>query len=162
MTRTENAIRSERGQSLVEFALGFMIVAILLVAVADFGRAFFTYVALRDAAQEGAIYGSFCPRHVNNMYARARQSSTDPVDLQNTTNIVVTCHYIIDGVEQSTCTGAIQPGRDSLKIIVTFNNFEITTPLLGSILGSQTLPLRAEVIDTILRDIPASEQCPAQ
>jgi Flp pilus assembly protein TadG len=52
---------SERGQSLVELTLTFMILLVLLGGVLDLGRALFTFVALRDAAQEGAVYGSIQP-----------------------------------------------------------------------------------------------------
>jgi Flp pilus assembly protein TadG len=49
--------RVENGQSMVEFAFGMVILMIILVGIVDLGRAFFTFMALRDAAQEGAVYG---------------------------------------------------------------------------------------------------------
>jgi len=42
----------EKGQSLVEFAFGLVILMILISGIVDLGRAFFTYMALNDAAQE--------------------------------------------------------------------------------------------------------------
>jgi len=45
---------SEHGQSMVELALTITILMILLAGVIDMGRAFFTYMAMRDAAQNPA------------------------------------------------------------------------------------------------------------
>jgi Flp pilus assembly protein TadG len=42
----------------VELALIFPVVALFLIIAADFGRLFFTNVALKDAARAGAQYGS--------------------------------------------------------------------------------------------------------
>ena len=53
--------KSERGQSLVEFAVSLVILLLLLSGAVEFGILFFRYVQLRDAAQEGALYGSTHP-----------------------------------------------------------------------------------------------------
>jgi Flp pilus assembly protein TadG len=45
---------SERGQSLVEFALALPILVLLLFAVIQFGVAFNNYVTLTDATRAGA------------------------------------------------------------------------------------------------------------
>lgn len=46
--------RPTRGQSLVEFALIFPILILLLVAIFDLGRAVFAYNSITNAAREGA------------------------------------------------------------------------------------------------------------
>ena len=61
MVKKINQARKEQGQSLVELALSLTLLLLLLGGAIDLGRMFFTYIALRDAAQEGAIYGSYCP-----------------------------------------------------------------------------------------------------
>ncbi len=50
-----------RGQSLVELAISLTVMLLLLSGAVTFGMALFSYVAIRDAAQEGALYGSFNP-----------------------------------------------------------------------------------------------------
>src|SRR5581483_12286251 len=45
---------ARRGQALVEFALTISVLAMLLVGVADFARAFYFDVAISSAANEGA------------------------------------------------------------------------------------------------------------
>jgi len=54
-------IKGEKGQSLVEMALSLVLILILLVGTVEMGMAFFQYIQLRDAAQEGALYGSIAP-----------------------------------------------------------------------------------------------------
>ena len=52
--RRKIQLRSERGQSLVEFALALPILVLLLFAVIQFGIAFNNYVTLTDATRAGA------------------------------------------------------------------------------------------------------------
>lgn len=47
------------GQSVVEFALVFPVMLLLLVAVADFGRMYTSAVAIESATREAADYGAF-------------------------------------------------------------------------------------------------------
>jgi hypothetical protein len=187
----------EKGQSMVEFAVSAIVILLLLVAIADFGRAFFTYLTLRDAAQEGAVYASVCPIHMNGIQSRIRSASTRPIDLRTATregsaissDVKWDCHYIYDvGREDeegnpvrgsdgvineydedffTPCSAQYSPAPPYLpipghgvRIQVTYPNFVVTTPLLGSIIG-QNLSLRAEVIDTILMPAtPSDEACP--
>jgi hypothetical protein len=155
----------ETGQSMVEFAISAIVILMLLVAVADFGRAFFTWLSIRDAAQEGAVFGAVCPQFVTQIEDRVRRTSQTPVNLNDATHVQVTCEYIeYDQYGNPTpraCSGAAPTAGNGLKIEVRFDNFQITTPLLGSILGTQTLTLRAEVTDTIIR-VPESTEATCQ
>jgi len=51
-----------RGQSLVEFALVATVLLILLTGVLDLGRMYMAWVAIQDAAGEGALYAAMNPR----------------------------------------------------------------------------------------------------
>lgn len=73
----------ERGQSLVELAVSFVFIMFLLAGAVEFGLAFYQFTQLRDAAQEGALYGSVCPDHRLEIESRARNSSSSPLDLNN-------------------------------------------------------------------------------
>jgi len=53
--------RREKGQSLVEMALLFPILLLILAAVIDTARAFDAYINLTNAVREGARYGSKHP-----------------------------------------------------------------------------------------------------
>lgn len=54
-------LRSSRGAGLVEMALMLPFLLMLLMGVADIGRAFYTYVSLTNGAREGARYASRFP-----------------------------------------------------------------------------------------------------
>ena len=52
----------ERGANLVEFALVLFVLALLMMGVVDFGRAFYSYITITNAAREGARRASRLPR----------------------------------------------------------------------------------------------------
>lgn len=129
---------SERGQSLVELALVFTILVLLVAGVIDLGRAFFTYTALRDAAQEGATYGAIDPTNTSGIQERAWDNLENVVsNPESDVDVSVT---IIGGA----CLGNI------IQVDVDYTQFPITMPFLGTIIGSQTFPIHATVQDTIL------------
>jgi hypothetical protein len=140
MTVAKKRVSKEAGQSLMEFAISFIIFVILIAGIIDLGRLFFTYMALRDAAQEGAAYGSVNPMRYNDIHNRVRGISNLPVDF---TSEGVTLNVEID-YEDGPCAGQ--------EIIVTVStNYLITMPLIGSLIGTQTIPLSATATDHILR-----------
>jgi Flp pilus assembly protein TadG len=53
--------RSQRAQTLVEFALILPVFIFLVVVIFDFGRAVYYYNAIHNAAREGARYGVVHP-----------------------------------------------------------------------------------------------------
>jgi hypothetical protein len=172
MNRKWAKLNREGGQSLVEFAVSGIIILLLLVAIADFGRAFFTYLSMRDAAQEGAAFGSICPRHYPQILGRIRNTGNLPVSLEDPTQVFIDCHYWVDydgdgiadvDTEIWPCDidpnlHTLNPG-DGIRIRVRYPSFVITTPLLGSIIGNQ-ISLQAEVTDTILRVVDRGATCP--
>lgn len=150
--------KNENGQSLVELALSMVLLLTLLAGLVDLGRAFFTYIALRDAAQEGASYASvaksdaltsssevatFCSA----VEARGRTTSSNPVDL---TTGDITVQTMINGADCATLSASNVCMGGAVSVNVSFDNFPITMPFLGAIIGKQTLPLSAVVVDTIL------------
>lgn len=58
---SQNVRKIERGQSLVEMAIGFVLLLIVLSGLVDLGRAYFVYIGLEDAAGEGALYLALNP-----------------------------------------------------------------------------------------------------
>ena len=59
-TDAEKSSRT-RGQSMVEFALILPVLLLLLAAAIDLGRLFYAYVAVENAAKEGAFFGARNP-----------------------------------------------------------------------------------------------------
>ena len=93
--------RAERGQSMVEMALMMTILMVVLSAVLDLGRGFFSFIAIQNAAAEGALYAAINPRcrsadvtgciDPNNVVFRTRNESPDGlVDKQKMT-VYVSC-----------------------------------------------------------------------
>ena len=79
--RGSTSRRSERGQSLVEIALSMLFLIWLISAIIDLGSALFSWIALRDAAQEGALYGSVNPIDTPGIRMRVVTASNRPIDL---------------------------------------------------------------------------------
>src|SRR5690349_5637107 len=76
---------NERGQSLVELAVSLLVLLYLLSGAVEFGIAFFQFVQLRDAAQEGALYGSMNPSDNAGIRDRIWGASNSPINLSTLT-----------------------------------------------------------------------------
>lgn len=83
--------KAERGQSLVEFMLGAVVLILILSGILDLGRLYFVYVALEDGVGEAALFLSINPycttaaggpdcADPNNAEYRARTSGGGAVD----------------------------------------------------------------------------------
>jgi hypothetical protein len=139
--------KPERGQSLVEFSISAVIILILLMGVIDFGWAYFTVVALNDAAQEGATYGSICPNDTGGIVLRLEESAQDPVRL----NAILDQNVFVCVVQAggSTCGAPVQVGND-IQVRVEYPH-QILTPLIGSIIGTQEITLSGRAKSRIVK-----------
>ena len=133
----------ERGQSLVEFAISLTVIMMLLAGAVEFGIALFQFVQLRDAAQEGALYGSIHPDNLASIEERVKAASQSPIDLQNDPNVTITINFP-DG--SPNCEGK------GIKVDVSYPH-QIGMPFIGPIIGSNTISLNASVTDTILTPV---------
>lgn len=141
--------KTERGQSLVELSVSLVLLLLLLVGLVEFGIAFFQFVQLRDAAQEGALYGSMNPTDTAGITARVQGASNSPVDLSTFTQQCSSGNRICITYEDASkkCEGY------GITVRVSYDH-QIFMPLLPQILGGQTtLPLNATVTDTILSPV---------
>lgn len=161
---------SERGQSFMELAISLTLLLIILAGAVDLGRAFFTFISLRDSVQEGASYAAIAPYDCQGIIKRIQQHTDTPVDLATDSHVAIvvkidksagagggttTCSTTTAVINNSYCPGG------KIDITVTYNNFQLTTPFLGTFLGTQSLPLSANVTDSILIDPdPISSPCP--
>ncbi len=131
---------SAKGQSLVELAISIAILIWLLSGAVEFGIALFQFVQLRDAAQEGALYGSINPPADATKLAaienRVLNSSASPIALATDPNVTVTV------TTDKNCEGG------AIKVVVTYPH-KVFMPFMSKIIGSTRL-LSAEVTDTIL------------
>ena len=127
---------AQRGQSLVETALFITLLMILMMGVIDLGRAYFSYLSLKDAAAEGAAYASIRPDDLAGIDARVRGESPSGLINWSTAQVVTT-------FTSAACRGY------GVRVKVTID-YQLVTPFVGAIVGSQVLPLSADVVNTIL------------
>jgi hypothetical protein len=139
---------NERGQSLVEFAIALVFILFLLSGLVEFGIAFFQYVQLSDAAQEGALYGSMCNCTVADITDRALSASDSPISLKENTGVSV----VVTAKDKSgtpkdpelVCEG------DALSVRLAYAH-KIFMPFLPQLLGVDYINLNATVVDTVLQ-----------
>jgi Flp pilus assembly protein TadG len=125
----------QKGQSLTEFAVGVTFILIMLASGMDLGRAYYSYITVRDAAQEGASYASIAPADVHGVRARVRSTSNTPIDLSSFADDQIDIQ-----VYGSACAGG------TVKVTVDFD-FSLVAPFIAG----NTLHLQAEATDTILQ-----------
>ncbi len=144
-------IKSERGQSLVEMAVSLVLLLLLLSGAVEFGMAFFQFIQLRDAAQEGALYGSIKPSDTTNISARTKGASNSPINLSGS-DVIITIS--IDGVPSTNASGyaALDCEGHGLEVKIEYTH-KIFMPFIPAVLGRNTIPLTAKVTDTILTPI---------
>jgi hypothetical protein len=143
MKKNGSLPKRERGQSLVEFAISLTAILILLAGAADFGIALFHYIAMRDAAQEGALYGSMNPGNTDEILSRAANSAGDGelIDrlwANGDGDLTIDIAYI-----GGQCEG------DGITVTIEYP-YPISMPFIGAFIGSDHINLRAAVTDTIL------------
>ena len=131
--------KRESGQSLTELAVSFTLLMLLLAITVDGGRIFLSYVSVREAAEEGALHGALYPDDTAGITARVRTSSTNPIDLGDTSKVAVSKTLL-----GTACAG------NGIRVTVTYS-FNLTMPFVGAILGTQSFPLTANSTATILR-----------
>jgi len=156
-----------RGQSLVELAVSLTVMVLLVAGAVSFGMAYFSYVAIRDAAQEGALYASInpcidlsappngvCdpgePVNLPGIRERIRASSTSPIDFSDPSVVPdsdITAQYQPDA--NSNCEGSTGGVPNAVEVTVNYD-YQIFVPFVGAIIGRQDIPLTASATDTIL------------
>jgi len=141
----------ERGQSLVELGVSLLVLLYLLSGAAEFGVLFFQFVQLRDAAQEGALYGSMNPTNAVPIEQRVRAASSSPLDLSDVTKVTVAV-TAKDRTTNAVKTLASACEGDGMVVEVSYNH-HIFMPFMPQILGRTDIPLVAEVTDTILTPV---------
>lgn len=141
MKKGANNKNKEKGQSLIELAMSLVVIIMLLGGIVDLGRALFTYLALRDAAEEGIVYGTAFPTQCDEIENRARYNYANGL-LPATLDV-----EILIGTEA--CTSA-SPAEGQLMEITITQDFTISMPFIGAIIG-QEIEMKARASGRILR-----------
>jgi Flp pilus assembly protein TadG len=146
----------------VEFSLTVVFLSILLLSLLDLGRAYFTYLQLKDAAAEGAYFGSVYPQCVdinginddsapacgdsNNIPYRVRNSAprgglVDWTDASAQITIELPC---------GTTNPCVMTAGQVLTVTVAYG-YRLLTPIAGALSSSQSLTLTARSSAVIIR-----------
>ena len=152
MNKKDSRLNTERGQSLTEFAISLVFLMTLLAGIVDLGRMFFAFIIIRDAAQEGAVYGSIAPKEDINVLRtevedRVKATFTDPTDSTNVPIDLMKLNVQTD-VLGATCA---TPGS-GVRVKVDYS-IPVTMPFLGTILGSQEMKMSATAENAILSPV---------
>ena len=132
--------RSEKGQSLIELGFGIVVLLVILAGIVDIGRMLFFYISLRDAAQEGAVFGQINPRSCDQITNRINEVTGN--SLSNPPEI------FIDGISCISATDYDNRSCSGKEIKIALNApFTFSMPLMGG----RTINLRTEITGTILR-----------
>ena len=128
--------KMEKGQSLLEFALVVPILLIILAGVLDLGRLYYAYVAVTDAAAEGAAYAAIHPQvsHRSEVLQRAQEASGELVQI-DPNMVQVDCPTIMSGAP--------------ITVTVSYS-FTVATPLINAMVPGGVLRLRAVASEAIL------------
>lgn len=134
--------KESRGQSLVELAISLMIMLMLLLGAIEISLALFQYITIRDAAQEGALYGSINPTDEAGIKLHAVKAADDVIVLDSTAVTVEKPYGACEGLTGST------PNQITVKVVYLHN---IAFPIVGPMIGTNTIPLTASATNTILQ-----------
>jgi len=129
------------GQSLVEVALALPLLLLILIGVADIGRAFYYTTAVAAAARQGAAYvaatASPVPATLKNKACAA--TGFDP---SGDCGAALTATDLTDAIPATGCDGAIStPG--TVAVQVTYALELISGYLVNRIFPLQTVTIRA-------------------
>jgi Flp pilus assembly protein TadG len=136
--RVRRFLRKERGTQILELAISLPVMLMLLGAVGEFGRFFYTYSALENAVRAGARHACKWERNAS-------------------WTIPETSKMVVYGDYSDTSNGPILPGLTTSNVVVTANGPSVNnidsvtvsivdyqyTPLfdLGAITGIPSLTL---------------------
>lgn len=110
---------NEKGSALLELAVSFPFVLLLLLGVIDFGRVFQSAVTLQGAAQAGAQRGVFDIAYATDLSAQrsaALQDATDLRDISVSARQFCQCGYT---GEQACNTACASGGTQKVFVSVT-------------------------------------------
>jgi len=121
----------QRGQSLVELAVVGLVLSLILAGVLDLGRAYFAYIAVTDAAAEGANYGAVFPA----------------ADQDEIKDRVVGASGGLVSIDRDMVV--VDRGAEAITVTVTYSH-TLLTPFIQAIGGGDTIPLRQRAVHRIL------------
>ena len=128
--------RRTRGQSLVEFALVFPIVVVILLAIFDLGRLVFAYNDIGNAARQGARTA---------IIDQAPNHARDRV-IQMATSLGLQASDVVVSYIESDGSACPTPKTIACQAVITVSyDWSAITPVIGNIVGPITVTTTAQM-----------------
>jgi len=163
MSRLRSRRRPDaRGQSLVEFALVLPLFLVLVMGIADFGLAVFSYNSITNAAREGARLAI-----VNQDNASVVARAESQARVARTPTVPVNSYKAAaDGTPDTSTTcpiGAASYIAVGCLAVVNFQgDYQPITPLIGNIVFGGGVTITAETVLPVEYSCPNATQTAAQ
>jgi Flp pilus assembly protein TadG len=136
----------ERGANLVEMALIMPLLLLLIAAIADFGRAFNSYIVINNAAREGARFAGrvYQTNTVDRFIRRAviQEASNSGLDLEGVTE--TTDSQVASIVIEPVWTARVQYHPITVTVEYTISTF------FTGIVGLDQIPMRSQSVMDML------------
>jgi Flp pilus assembly protein TadG len=139
---------TQKGQSLIEFAIGIVVLLMLVSVIVDGARALFTYLSMRDAAQEGATYAIIHPTDNPDIEERVCNTSNIMIGLCDTGDLNIDVQPTIAG---KLCMGSTSGSTHGVEVTVDYPQFPLTMPLIGMFVDGNTVHITASINETIIQ-----------
>jgi Flp pilus assembly protein TadG len=152
--------RRSRGQALVEFALIVPVMFLLLLIAIDFGRLFFSYIQINNAAREAASFASRAPTNSAGITNVALQETNAQSQVGESAFVVTTSCKNSAGVTLASCalaTGGAAGAGNTITVNVN-ERFTFLTPLIGGMFSN--LHLIADATSTVTDYASSSDGSP--
>jgi uncharacterized membrane protein len=142
-------VSDQGGQSLVEFALMMPVLLIMFMGALDVGRMYFTFIAIQNAAGEGALYAAINPTCI---HAADGPECADP----NNAEYRATHESPAGGVDWRRVTIGVEPADrsnlregDPITIFVHYD-YDILTPVISPLVEEGQLRLTARAVQNVI------------
>lgn len=131
--------RTQRGQTLAEFAIAFPVFLLLLFGLVDVGRAVYAYSGITNAAREGARL-AIVNQDAASVQARAANQAT-------AVSVTTTIQFRQPGpnAEPSSNASCSTLGIGCIAIVRVDTAWSALTPVIGSLLGPITMRAESQV-----------------
>ncbi len=149
--------RKQAGQGLVEFALVFPMIAFLIFAVIDIGRAVYAYNTITNAARQGARVAAVNQVTTSNTTCQEAKPVEDPLNPEwsikacaaaagvglGVTTSAVTVGYSVPSGSTISCSPTLNVG--CLATVTVTYAWSPITPIAGTLIGAITMSSTSQI-----------------
>ncbi len=160
--------KRSRGQAVVEMALLGLLLAMLLAAAIDFGRAYYTAVIIENMAGEGAAYAAMYPERELGDSTCSVNSYSDNMSIQRRVrDLAKDRGLVLEAEDRATADIKVTVGNNITacqkrckgEAITVKIKYSLDDLFLPGILGIKEIPITQSATQLILRDVETNRSC---